>query len=221
MSGLYEWNDSIELVPEAVSSVLSLELIVPNIPLLKFYPHVMQFLCSFVLVYFCLLLLKGQGHWTGVNVLVISFVTSTVCLAPSGERQTVWAGPGNSILPTFMTSVSLGVPERGRAMWTRYLSEEGSWICYLDLITVTKIPDQQKPEEEFMLVSSLRDTVHHGKENMAAEAWSIWPLFTHSWEDRSNKFWCLVYFLLCTQSRTAARWNAGTITEGGSSYQSL
>lgn len=61
-----------------------------------------------------------------VYVLIISFVTSTVCLAPSGERQTVWAGPGNSILPTFMTSVSLGVPERGRAMWTRFLSKEGS-----------------------------------------------------------------------------------------------
>lgn len=30
------------------------ELIVPNISLLKFYPHVMQFLCSFVLVYFVL-----------------------------------------------------------------------------------------------------------------------------------------------------------------------
>lgn len=61
-----------------------------------------------------------------VYVLVIYFVTSTVCLAPSGERQSVWVGPGNSILPTFMTSVSLGVPERGRAMWTRFLSEEGS-----------------------------------------------------------------------------------------------
>lgn len=142
----------------------------------------------FVLVYFVL----AEGSRTVVIVLVISFVMSTVCLTPSSERQTVRASPEDCILPTFMTSVSLGVPERGRAMWTRYLSVEGSWICYSDLITVTKIPDQKKLEEEFMLVSSLRDTVHHGEENMAAEAWIIWPLFIHSWEDGSNTFWCLV-----------------------------
>lgn len=46
------WTGSCELSPIAGS--VCEELIVPNISLLKFYPHVMQFLCSFVLVYFVL-----------------------------------------------------------------------------------------------------------------------------------------------------------------------
>lgn len=182
------WTGSCELSPIAGS--VCEELIVPNISLLKFYPHVMQFLCSFVLVYFVLTEWSRTLNRCQCTCHILCHEHSVP--GPSSERQTVQASPEDCILPTFMTSVSLGVPERGRAMWTRYLSEEGSWNCYSDLITMTKIPDQKKLEEEFMLVSSLRDTVHHGEKNMAAEAWSIWPLFIHNWGDGSNTFWCLV-----------------------------